>query len=47
MPKRKRPPDKPGAQSRRFLEAAKAAEADVTGRKFDKVFKKLVRPKSH
>jgi len=32
-------------QSARFIEAAKAAGADETGKKFEKVFKKVV-PKS-
>jgi len=35
----------PSEQSARFREAAKKAEADETGKKFERVFKKIVRPK--
>lgn len=45
MPKRKRPPDKPGAQSKRFIEAAKAAEVDSSGKGFEKALKRLLKPK--
>jgi hypothetical protein len=31
-------------QSRRFIEAAKAAGADETGKEFERAFKKVVRP---
>jgi hypothetical protein len=45
MPKRKRAPDEPGAQSQRFLEAAEQVGADKSGRKFDRAFKKLIKPR--
>lgn len=32
------------SQSARFIEAAKKAEADETGKKFERAFKKIVRP---
>lgn len=31
-------------QSARFIEAAKNAEADETGKKFERAFKRIVRP---
>lgn len=47
-PKRKpvdrRPPDDP-EQSKRFLEAAKAAEADETAKGAKKAFKAVVKPR--
>jgi len=43
MAKSKPKPDDP-AQFKRFLEAAKQAEADETGREFQKAFEKVVRP---
>jgi len=42
MPKKKLTPTE---QSARFIEAAKKAEADETGKKFERVFKKIVPPK--
>jgi hypothetical protein len=45
MPKRKRPPDEPGAQLERFLKAAEEVGADASGRKFDRAFRKLVKPR--
>jgi len=33
------------SQSARFIEAAKKAEADETGKKFERVFKKIASPK--
>lgn len=41
MPKRKRPELKPEEQFERFQEAARKAEADETGKTFEKAFKKL------
>ena len=41
MTKPKPKPDDP-AQSARFIEAAKRAEVDELGEKFDKAFKKVV-----
>jgi hypothetical protein len=32
-------------QSTRFIEAAKKAEADETGKKFERAFRKIVKPK--
>jgi hypothetical protein len=45
MPKRKRAPDEPGAQSQRFLEAAEKAGVDQTGKKFERAFRKVVPPR--
>jgi hypothetical protein len=41
MPKRKRAPDEPGAQSQRFVEAAKLAGATKSTAKFERVFRKV------
>jgi len=43
MPERKRPPDEPGAQSIRFIETAE--KLGVNGRKFDRAFRKVVKPR--
>jgi len=42
MPKRKRVPDEPGAQSQRFLDAAKKAGVTKSTAKFERVFRKVV-----
>lgn len=47
MPKRKAPPDDPGAQSQRFLEAAKKAGATKSAAKFERVFRKVVPTTKH
>jgi hypothetical protein len=44
MPKRKRAPDEPGAQSQRFLAAAELLGVDQ--RRFDRAFKKVVKPRT-
>lgn len=41
MPKRKRPPDKPGAQSQRFVETAE--ELGASDKKFDRAFRRVVK----
>ena len=41
MPSKSKPTD-PG-QGERFIEAARKAEADESGKKFEKVFKKIVK----
>jgi hypothetical protein len=45
MTKPKTKPDD-AAQSARFIEAAKRAEVDETGERFEKAFKKIVKPAS-
>ena len=45
MPKRKRTRDKPGVQSRRFLKTAELAGVDESGRKFERAFRRVVKPK--
>lgn len=45
MPRKPNPPHDNPEQSKRFLEAAKRAEVDESGKGFDAAFKKLVRPK--
>lgn len=42
MPVKKRAADDQAAQSRRFVEAAKAAEADESGKVFERAFRKIV-----
>ena len=44
MPKPKRTPEDNPAQSARFIEAAKRAEVDESGERFDEAFKRIVRP---
>ena len=41
MPKRKRAPYEPGAQSQRFLDAAEKAGVTKSAAKFERVFHKL------
>lgn len=45
MNRRKRDSGKSVDQSTRFIEAAKKAGVDESGRKFVKVFKQVVKPK--
>jgi hypothetical protein len=42
---KKRPPDR-RPQSERFKEAAKMVEADESGKKFESVFAKVVKPRT-
>jgi hypothetical protein len=43
----KSPDAKKRAQSARFIEAAKKAEADETGKKFERSFKKMLKAEKH
>lgn len=45
MAARKRAVEDKAAQSARFIEAAKQAEADKSGRKFARVFEKIAKAK--
>ena len=44
-PKKKPPKNRKLSQKERFIEAARAAEADETGETFERTFKKIVPPK--
>lgn len=43
MPKRKRPPEKPKDQFKRFLETAKEHEVEQSGKDAEKAFSSLAR----
>ena len=45
MPKRKEPELTPEEQFKRFVETAREHEVDETGKEFERVFRRLVRPK--
>ncbi len=44
MPKKKDPPEDPKSQHERFKEAAREIGADESGKAFERVFEKAVRP---
>jgi hypothetical protein len=46
MPKKKDPPLPPKEQFKRFLEAAREHEVDESGKELERVFKKVVPPKT-
>lgn len=47
MPLKKKPPYNLADQSARFIEAGKKAESKLSGKAFEKAFKKIVPPKSN